>query len=449
MAMKLGEVKSRIAEKLTKASDAISQSGQVDLVAYSSQECFSELSKDWNKLVELSHAPFCVTREWVSLWWKCFGENRNRLLNVVVIKDEGKVIAIAPFYIGFSNIGKGFAITRLQIIGSGGSKNEQWGYPNDYGISDFLDIIVHPDHHDVASNKLANLIEKYVEFIDEMKFLQLRDDSFVKKELHPKIENKDLDEHLEVIDECSYVDLKGIDSIKDYIKKNNSSSARRRLRQTLRAINDDEEFEIKEAKTESEIQNAKDRLIELHQDRWNEIGYPGVFHDNRFREFFDGLLEACIENDWLYFKETIDADGVSSSRMLVHFDGKYYDYLSGFDPESPSSKYRPGYGLLLDVIEEAITNNTRYVELLRGQEGYKHDFTDKKQNNWVLTIKGNQKKNLISSSVHKGIKIAASLYSIIAKESILLTVQYETVGVLKAFPKYFSFRWDTVKQKLG
>lgn len=449
MTMSLGEIKSRITEKVLKAQDEVDKPKQVEISTHNSPKSFTEISEDWNELVQLSNAPFCVTKEWISLWWKCFGENKNRLLNNVLIKIEGKVVAIAPFYIGFSNLGEGFAFTRLQIVGSGGSKNEQWGYPNDYGISDFLDVIVHPEYNEVVSDILADLLGKYIEFIDEIKFLQIRDDSFIKQELYPKIEKGNYDHQLEVTDECSYIDLKGIDSIKDYIKKNNSSSARRRLRQTLRAINDDKEFVIKEVDEENEIQKAKNHLIKLHQDRWNEIGYPGVFHDKRFREFFDGLLDSCINNDWLYFKETIDEEGVSSSRMLVRFDGKYYDYLSGFDPESPSSRYRPGYGLLIDVIEEAISKNVRYVELLRGQESYKHDFTEKKFKNWMLSIKGKQGKNLINTSLKNYIKVTANLYSMITKESTLLNVQYETTGVLRAFPKYFSFRWNTVKQKLG
>lgn len=447
--MSLGEVKSRIAEQLLKAQEGVSKEKQVEISTYSNTECFTEFSDEWNELVQLSDSPLCMTREWISLWWNCFGENRNRLLNIVVIRIDGEVVAIAPFYVGFSNIGNGYSFTRLQIIGSGGSKNEQWGYPNDYGISDFLDIIVHPKYIDVVSEVLTDLLGKYTEFIDEIKFLQVRDDSFIKQQLWPKIEKTSWDHHLEVTDECSFIDLKGIDSIKDYIKKNNSSSARRRFRQTLRAINDDKEFSIREVTGQNEVENAKDRLIELHQDRWNEIGYPGVFHDQRFRKFFDELLDACIKNDWLYFKETLDAEGVSSSRMLIRFNGKYYDYLSGFDPESPSSRYRPGYGLLLDVIEEAISKNIRYVELLRGQESYKHDFTEQKLNNWVLSIKGDRKKSVVNTSLRNSIKVLANLYTIIAKESTLLKVQLKSTGVLKAFPSYFSFRWNTLKEKLS
>lgn len=447
--MSLGEVKSRIAEQLLKAQDGVSKKQQVEISTHNNADCFSEFSGVWNDLVQLSNSPLCVTKEWISLWWDCFGENRNRLLNIVAIKFEGEIIAIAPFYIGFSNIGKRYSYTRLQLIGSGGSKNEQWGYPNDYGISDFLDIIVHPEYNDLVSDVITELLGKYIEFIDEMKFLEVRDDSFIKQALWPKIKKTNWDHHITAIDRCPFIDLQGIESIRDYVKKNNSSSARRRFRQTLKAINDDKEFCIREVTGRNEVQLAKDRLIKLHQDRWNEIGYTGVFHDKRFRKFFDELLDDCIKNNWLYFKETMDTEGVSSSRMLIRFNGKYYDYLSGFDPESPSSKYRPGYGLLLDVIEEAISKKIRYVELLRGQERYKHDFSDLKINNWGVSIKGNKKESVLNISLRNSVKVVANLYSIIAKESTLLNVQFKTIGIIKAFPSYFSFRWNTLKEKLS
>lgn len=426
----------------------ITHSIRLNVDVHTSEAVFGDLAEEWNDLVMRADAPLCMSLEWIQTWWRHFGRNSHRQLYIVTIRDGKDLIGLAPFYVGYSNLGKRVLSRRLQIIGSGGSRNERWGFKNDYGISDFLDIIVDPEFTKPASTLLMEVLSVLIENVDEITFHQVRDDSFIKQYLFPLLESKNWNMTYAHTDTCPYVDLSDISELGELIK-GVKSNARRRQRQTLRAMDGKApEFLITEVVGTKGLGKATNRLIELHQERWNELGFPGVFHDDRFTSFFKDLIKISDQNGWLWFKEAQDEQGVSASRMLIQFNGRYYDYISGFDPESPSAKYRPGFGLLLEVIQDALRQNTSRIELLRGEEGYKYDFTDLNFKNWEISLRKDTHKSLSQQFAHRFLQLVSTVYITIGKEKELLAVQRAKAGLLKALLGYISFRTESVRRKL-
>lgn len=414
---------------------------------YTDETAFQSLASEWNELVIKADAPLCMTLEWVENWWHHFGENPNRQLYIITMRNKKKLVGLAPFYVGYSGIAGQVIHRRLQIIGSGGSKNEQWGFTNDYGISDFLDIITDPEFREPLGVLLMDILSVLTENVDEITFHQVREDSFIKQVLFPKMESKSWQVTLNHSDTCPYVDLAGISNLDDFIK-GVKSNARRRLRQTMRAMDKEPEFLVTEVLTPDGLTRATQRLIELHQARWNELGFPGVFHDERFEQFFKDLIKKSAEKKWLWFKEAQDVAGVSASRMLIRFNGRFYDYISGFDPESPSAKYRPGFGLLLEVVQDAIAQNINRIELLRGEESYKYDFTDLNFKNWEISITSEAHKSLVKRLSNKLLRVVSAIYTTVGKEKNLLKVQYQNRGWMGALPGYISFRTESIRRRL-
>lgn len=408
-----------------------------------SERKFKDLKPHWDDLAERADSKIYISYDWALNWWNHFGRNKHRSLYLITIWDGTKLIALAPLYKGYSIIGNIILEQRLQIIGSGGSPNEQIGYTDDYGISDFLDFLVDKNYSEEVAGLLPGLLTAQQLNADVLTFHQASDESFIMKHLYPKLRQNNVEMTVEKTDTCPFIDLSRYDSMKAYIK-DQKSNARRRIRQTLRAIGPDGEYEIKEAKTWPAVEKATDKLIELHQSRWNEIGFPGVFYDERFNRFFKDLVKEAFENDQLWFKQAIDDRGVCASRMILFYNNRYYDYISGFDDDRPSSKYRPGIGLLIKLVEEAIAGNAKSIELLRGEEGYKYDFTSKNFNNWRLTLplRETKKTPLLWAN-----RLAAFLYKHINREKELLKVQQSQVGVFKMVQEYVKFRWKSIKLK--
>lgn len=426
------------------------QEEELIVETFTTEKHMDELASHWEDLAERADSMVYMSHDWATNWWQHFGKNEQRSLYLVTVWEGTKLVALAPFYLGHSKLGPLTLERRMQVIGSGGSPNEQVGYMDDYGISDFLDIIVDTDYRDQVTDLLADMITQNALGIDVLTLHQANEDSYIMQHLYPKLEEMGLEVEKEQTDTCPYIDLSGYDTMKEYIK-DQKSSARRRIRQTLRAIGGDgkKEYDIEPVESWEEVEKATDKLIQLHQERWNEIGFPGVFYDERFTNFFKDIIKDAYENDRLWFKQAVDNWGVCASRMILKYNGRYYDYISGFDQDRPSSKYRPGIGLLIDLVKETIegeneVGDAHRIELLRGEEKYKYDFTSSNFDNYKLTIplKNKRKNPLLALN-----RLAAVAYKYGTRESELLKVQRDQVGVKRMFSEYFKFRWKSIKIK--
>lgn len=420
---------------------------QLKVQVYNTEDSFQALAGLWNDLSEKVNGHIYTSNDWTECWWRYFGKNEQRSPFIITVWHLDEIIALAPMYIGYSKIGPYIIERRLQIMGSGGSPNEQFGFTDDYGISDFLDFLVDETYAEEVAKIILEFIRSNQYKIDTVTFYQVGDDSFIMKYLYPLIEQKNLDYDLNHTDTCPFIDLKEQSSLSKYVKQV-KSNARRRFRQTLKAVGKEKGFEIEDVDSSIEIASAVERLIGLHQNRWNQLGFPGVFYDKRYTGFFKEIVRSSYSKNCLWFKQARDKSGVCALRMVLNYNGRYYDYISGFDPDCPSSKYRPGISLLLNLVEEAIENNTERIELLRGEEGYKYDFTSENFKNWRLTFYPRNRKNSLASILKLPLRVTALGYKYTTREWGLMQVQYQQKGILKMFTGYMSFRINSLKMKL-
>ena len=412
---------------------------ELSLRIHRDETVFSTLSEEWERLARISNQMVCMSSEWATNWWKHFGRHKNRSLFIVTVYDDQKLVAIFPLFKGNTKVVGITLQKRMQLIGSGGNSNEQLGFSDDYGISDFLDVIVDPEY----STRIADLFVKLLaspEFADhQITFHQVRDDSYVMKNIYPLLKISERGVRAEHTDTCPYIKLDQNGNLQNFIKKS-KSNARRRFRQTLRARGVENLYIVEEPNGMADVEQMIEKLIQLHQDRWNDIGFPGAFQDERFRKFFKEISFSAYRDNRLWIKQAVDENGISAVRMLLMYNGRYYDYMSGYDDDSPSAKRRPGIGLLLELVENSFEQPIDRIELLRGDEGYKHDFTSLSLNNWKITIPEIRNRQTGWGLPAAIIQFCSIFYKYLNREKSLLKVQYKKAGFLNMFPEYFKFR---------
>lgn len=420
---------------------------ELNLQIHTNANVFEILDAEWAELAHLSNQMICMSAGWSSSWWKHFGRHKDRSLFIVTVYDNHKLVAIFPFYKGVTTVGGITIQRRLQLIGSGGSPNEQFGFSDDYGISDFLDVIVHPEYKSAIADLFVKLLLSPELSDHQITFHQVKDDSYIKETIYPLLKMSKRRVREENTDVCYYVEVDRKGDFKDFIKKQ-KSNARRRFRQTMRARGIGNEYIIQEPDGLCEADRMLETLIKMHQDRWHKIGYPGAFQDERFTAFFKEISFTAFRENRLWLRQAVDEGGVCSVRMLLMYNGRYYDYMSGYDDDSPSAKHRPGIGLLLDLVENSLEQQIDRVELLRGDEGYKHDFTDLSCNNWKITIPEIRHWKTGWGLPAAAAKLCSVIHKYTSREKMLLKVQYKKVGFLYMFPEYFKFRKDTIIHKI-
>ncbi|MGM0588470.1 MAG: GNAT family N-acetyltransferase [Bacteroidota bacterium] len=432
-----------------KINEVIPSEAGLTMEIYRNDLVFEILRTHWVDLAERSNVTIYLSYEWAKSWWDHYGKHKNRNLFVITLWSGPKLVALAPMYEERSRMGSKVIEHRMRFIGSGGSQNATLGFKDDYGISDFLDVLVDPDYTQQVAKQMARLLNSdYVE-ADRIFFDQARDDSFVINSLYPTLKQEGLETSLLQTDTCPYIVVDEFDSLKSYIQSLDSSSARRRFRQTLRAADSDEYFVFEEPQSWDEIEEATEAIISLHQDRWNELGFPGVFYEQRFEDFFKQLVQDAYERDWLWFKVARDDQGICAARMLIRYNNRYFDYISGFDDNRKSAKRRPGIGLLINVVRDAIEEGTPRVELLRGEESYKYDFTNHSFNNWQVQVELNKSVSWWQKSQQSILHASALVYRYAKSESRLMNVQRKQHGWLRMLPGYFAFRKESIKIKMN
>lgn len=411
---------------------------------YKNSKAFAYLYLDWTELAEKSDQLVCMSPDWVSSWWKHFGRNKNRSLFIIAVYDQEKPVAIFPFFKGITRIFGKVVEKRLQLIGSGGNRNEQWGFSDDYGISDFLDFVVDPDYQEAIADLFISLLKNSELSGHRIIFNHVRDDSYIHKFIYRTLLESKIPVKKDKTDHCPYIDLTDSDHLLSFVEQC-KSNARRRFRQIFRAEGPNNEYQFEEAGTKADVEKMSNHLIRLHQKRWNEIGFPGAFHDPRFREFFKEIVLNAHQKNQLWLKQAVDSQGVCAVRMLLLYNGRYYDYMSGYDDDRPSAKYRPGIALLLNLIHDAIENKVEIVELLRGDEGYKYDFTKNEITNWAITVPNQQVEKIWGMIPVSTIYFFSNLFKQGERELILLKVQQRKSGFFGMIMGYLQFRLRSLK----
>lgn len=405
---------------------------------------FKNLETEWDNLLEKTEGTIYSSFNWIFGWWKHFGENAFRTLSIVVLRKNGRVICIAPLYIGETRILNFSLQKRLRLMGDGASIYGSWGYRDTYGRSDFLDILCDVDAEDEVVKPLFEAIQQLVNDnrIDHLNFEHINDRSFVKRKLYPLLDtNKELTSTIRETDVCPTIHLNN--DFDAYLMEL-SSSSRRKLRTSLKAETKKDGYEVSEVTDPEEVDNEIDILIQMHQSRWNDLGYPGAFFDTRFEHFIKEFAQIAQKKGQLWFKIAKDKKGHCATRLAFKYKGRYYDYLTSFDYDSPSSKYRPGIGLLTHMIKDAFENDGRTVELLRGDEAYKFDLTSDVHKNWSWKVSFNKERNKLLTILTDTVSL---LTFTVLKEATLFQVQKNLHNSLKALVEYPRVRYEILKYK--
>lgn len=435
----------RIRKRNTEECDKDERPVRIKLLTGTEEESLIRLAEEWDELAEIAGDSVYSKFDWLFCWWKYFGRHPKREFFVVTVYSGKQLIGIAPFYIGKSAVGAFTLQRRLYLMGCGTSQNEFFGFTKDYGYSDFLDIIVHPSWYEVVAKKIGELLARNQMNVDVICLQHVNDESFVVRYLLPELENLDIAYMREKTDECPFLKLP--DTLDDYIEQTGPSSKRRRLRKNLEAVGN--EYSIEQVSTPEKVQEGLELLVNLHQARWNSLGLPGAFYDERHLNFVMEISQVFCYKGWLWFKIAIDEQGSSSVRLAIYDGNVFYDWLSGFDSSAPSAKYRPGLGLLAVMIKEAIESEASKVELMRGDERYKFDFTSESYQNWRITIPVYKSKGRSKVIKHNFLNGLSKIYNRLKREWTLLKIQRKKNGIIKMFFTYGLFRLKSLKMKYG
>jgi CelD/BcsL family acetyltransferase involved in cellulose biosynthesis len=321
---------------------------------------FLGLRESWHDLLQKCDHNVFSTWEWLSIWWKHFGNNRRLL--ILVAEEGNRIAGIAPL---MYSVHKMFGLRqgRIEFVGT--------------RDSDYCDFILAE-----KAGECIELFIKYLKRAEKWDCIELTDIS-ENAECLPHLRKFSKD--LKPIHRCLYTPLP--ESYKKFMirlgrkHRKNITRMSRRLEEAFKV-----EF-ISYSKPQSFYEGMQ-YLFDLHQKRWKSRGFPGIFVDERARAFNLDIAKSFSERKWLcLFLMKLSGKPVSAAYGFK-YQSRFYEYITGLDPMY--SKYSIGNLLRAHIISQLIQEGLFEFDFMRGAEEYKDRWSTTSRWNYeaILTKKG-------------------------------------------------------------
>jgi CelD/BcsL family acetyltransferase involved in cellulose biosynthesis len=378
--------------------------------------------REWNDLLERSTGFVYGTHEWQSAWWSCFGAGRR--LHILRFSAGDGIVAIAPLFLEHSG-----GALRLRLIGSGEAYSKSGGRFLDDGPGDYLDFIADPSYAAAVAAAFWSWLGSPGK-PGRIDLVNLRPEGFFLSVALPAMPAGHFTPIARDADRCPFIPVTG-----------NAVAFLASLRGSARRRYDDPPA----------LEQVFNDLARLHQERWNALGFTGLFHDEARLRFHRTVVERFASRGWVRYASIYDGPRCVAARIAFVYRGRMYDYLSGFDESSRVASRRPGLGLLVALYGAAHREGLVTVDLLRGDETYKFDLTTQAAltpNVTILTCGAGHSTGAAGRALGAAAATLELAAFLAGREADLFRVQAARHGALRAIPRYIGFRTSRFRNRL-
>ena len=295
---------------------------------------------------------------WLATWWKHYGHVGERELHVLAVydvaeSDEGTLVGIAPWYMEHTTVGGNV----IQPLGNG------------HVCTDHLSLLCRPDYIATVTTTIANYLSDNDDEWDRLELSSIDDDDEAMGLLVAELEGRDAMVTAQRADNCWIVELP---ETWDKYLATLSSSHRRQLRRCYREQIESGRCRWHQVTKPSELAEAWQILIDLHQRRRSSLGDAGCFASPTFTSFHRDVIAQLLALGQLRLSWT-ELDGAPFTAEY-HFSSPdtVYTYQSGIDADRLDES--PGRLAYLLTAKRAIEEGYTRLDFLRGDEPYKAHF---------------------------------------------------------------------------
>lgn len=347
---------------------------------------FDQMRESWDQLVQMADASVYQSYAWQNSWWHNFAGNGQ--LYIIAFLDGDRLVGIAPFYIDSQKIFGLKKFKTLRFIGSNVPDNKGNGAFVNYSVSDFLDVIVHPDYEHEIAHALLQVMRYSSGLFNRTVLQETSKSSWVQRVLVPHLKKQNWNFEIEHDDvfPVLYLGNNNKSGAMDKFINERKSCIRTQIRQLNRIIDERKYFKINMIHTEAELEYYYPLLVEMHQKRWNDQGYPGSFQNLNYTRFLLDVFRSLLIEGRLWFVVVETSENAIAFNVSMLQGNKVYEIMKAYDHNSSYSKYRPANVAQFYMISHALQADYIEIHFLREMEKQKHELTGIEINNYVLNV---------------------------------------------------------------
>lgn len=316
----------------------------------------------WNRLA--AGVPF-RSWQWLSTWWRHYGasagpsDRRRRLCVLGVFDEAGGLVGAAPCYAEESAA----AGRVLRLLGDGEV------------CSEYLGVLAAPGREEAVASAIADyLADRFhaprssPERWDLMKLEAVDADDPVLRPLLANLGRQGAAVHRRPGPGCW---RRGLPASWEDLVVRLSKNQRKQFRRVLRRA-DKRGVLLHKVECVSDLAEAFEHLVDLHQRRWQSQSKPGCFASDRFLAFHRDAMPQLLRAGQLQVV-WLEAEGKPlAAEYQLAGAGTMYVYQAGVDPDRIA--WEPGHVATARILQFAIDQGFRRVDFLRGDEPYKQQW---------------------------------------------------------------------------
>jgi len=335
------------------------------------------LTDEWNRLLWDSHAnTIFLTWEWVQSWMKVVGNSVHPF--VVSVRDEsGRLIGLAPFYMGEFRLLGTIPYRTLRIMA-------------DYATgSEYPDWISLKGREDEVYSLIAKTLSKLRSKWDCLWMKSMAGWTGAFERIGQVCKQEGFYCHSRPV---SFGFLYLSENAERYLKSL-SKNTREQLRRQVKKIFENNEIQIVHCQDMDDLPGFLDVLFDLHHRRWKQRGQQGTFNKKPSEAlFYREFTKSALQNGWLRLVGLKENGSFKAIQIGYVYNDIFHQIQEGFDPE-----YVPGVGnvLRLKVIEECIAEAVKAYDFLGDMTEHKRKWLAKERMGYDLFIGNPKIKNQI------------------------------------------------------
>ena len=360
---------------------ALPKTPTMKLSVITSPEDFYSLREEWNGLLLQSDSDVIFLRwEWLYNWWLVYGTGLHKLY-ILIVKENDRLVGIAPFYIRRDGL-----LFRKEISFLG----------TNVVCSDYMDLILQKGREKEVSSLMFSHLNERNDVWDTMRLTDIPQESRTLALITASFQDKRLKIN-KTHTTCPYLKL----SVPwERIRDSYSSMIKNNLARKIKKFEDAYKGEIVEVGPEEDWDFYFDKLLFLNKLRMGQKNLNSSFLERQFVDFHKSIIQAFIKNNEVKFIFLRIGGKLIAGIYLLADHRRYYYYQSGFDPEW--EKISPGTLLFDYAIKHAHKHGMEEFDFLQGNEKYKSLWTHTSRRNIKITVYKHSMANCVLSLYEDG-----------------------------------------------
>lgn len=314
-------------------------------------EDFQSLEPLWNTTLQKSDMDMLfLSFEWISCWWQHYGNKKS--LFILLVKDEGKLVGIAPLMIQRYGFGP-FSIRHVCTL-----TNDQ------VNRTEFI-----------ITENVERVIEHIIKYLRTrlgpftiFTFKRLWEDSQTYRVLNKSLWQKE------------WLSMKKTDLLSPYITcddswehyfKQRSRNVKNNYNKTRNKFAKLSSHEIVSYKY-TNIEEGLKHMLAISKKTWKFKEGTAIASDSSDKGFYTALAKWASEKQWFQLYILKINEQPVAFQYAINYNNKKYCLKIGFDESY--AEFSPNRFLIIDNVKDSFINKYKECDLLGHNEKFKMDL---------------------------------------------------------------------------